>query len=150
MERNVAAGVATLFALCGIGSLLVGLQFGNLMDCSNNMRMIDSAKDSFGWEHRLSPGDRVLPRMVSPLLKGGWQALRCPSGGHYDPGLFVGATGNSEENYDVRCDVHGPLEGLERVMKGGFPAARLYFAISTGCILVAARVGFVAKKKWRP
>jgi hypothetical protein len=137
---SFAAGVATLLVLCGIVSLAIGFHFAHLRACADNMRMIASAKGSYGLEHKLAPGDRVVPGMISPLLKGGWQGLRCPSGGQYEPGLFTGGKESGDAQHAPACSVHGSLERLESASRGFFAVPRPYFVLSIACIVLAAFV----------
>ena len=137
---SFAAAIATLLVPCGIVSLATGFHFAHLRACADNMRMIASAKGSYGLERKLAPGDRVVPRMISPLLKGGWQALRCPSGGQYEPGLFTGGKEIGDAQHAPACSVHGSLERLESASRGFFAVPRPYFVLSIACIVLAAFV----------
>ena len=139
IRGSFAAGVATLLVLCGAVSIAVGFHFAHLQACVGNMRMIAGAKGSYGLEQRLSIGDRVVPGMISPLLKGGWQA-HCPSGGQYEPGLFTGGKETGDAQHAPACGVHGSLARLDSDCSGFFALPRDYFLLSIACIVLAGNV----------
>jgi hypothetical protein len=51
--------------------------------CINNLRIIDSAKEQAALALKLD--DKAMPtaEQISPYIKGGYQALKCPKGGTY-------------------------------------------------------------------
>jgi hypothetical protein len=138
IKGSFAAGGAALLVLCGIVSLASGFHFTQLQTCTNNLRSIASAKGSYGLENKLPPGDRVAPGKISPLLIRGWQALRCPSGGQYEPGLFTGDKDHGDVRHAPACSVHGSLARLDSASRGFFAVPRPYFVLSLACIGLAA------------
>jgi hypothetical protein len=140
IKGSFVAGVGTLLALCGIVSLATGFHLAHLQVCANNMRMIAGAKGSYGLERKLSPGDGVVPGMISPFLKGRWEALRCPSGGQYEAGLFTGGGEIGDAQHAPGCSVHGSLAQLEPASRGFFAVPRPYFVLSIVCSVLASSV----------
>jgi len=83
----------------------------NAYECLNNMRQIDSAKESFSMVYKLTNVTVLTDaniRELADYIKGGWDAHKCPSGGTYD----VGAIGQ-----DVKCSIHGSLSELSKKLR---------------------------------
>lgn len=137
---NFAARVAALLVLCAIVSAASGWHFSRLQSCANNLHQIAGAKGSHGLESKLDPGSRITPEDISPFLIGGWQALRCPSGGQYEPGRFTGDKETGDAQHAPACSVHGSLERLDAASRGFFADPRSYFVISIACIALGALV----------
>ena len=51
--------------------------------CINNLRMIDGAKRSWALENKKELGSMPTDAELSPYLKYGFGALKCPAGGNY-------------------------------------------------------------------
>jgi RNA polymerase sigma factor (sigma-70 family) len=69
--------------------------------CLNNLRMLEGAKDQAALEYRRRTGSEVTGEELSPYLKGGFESIRCPSGGQYT----IARIGEPS-----RCSVHGALQ----------------------------------------
>ncbi len=110
--RTAALAIAGLL-LAGGATFILGQRDQRLVTCRNAMSHIAGAKGSHGLEHRLAPGIRVSSQAISPLLARGWEGLRCPSGGQYDPGRFTGDKGTGDVRHAPSCSVHGSLATLE-------------------------------------
>lgn len=128
---------ATVLLLCGAGSVARGLRCKDLNTCGNNMRMIASAKGSFGLENKLTRGEQVSPQQISELLKSGWDGQRCPAGGHYGPGLFTGGKDVGDAMHAPDCSIHGSLAVFESAANTHFTDAKPYFAVATACFVLA-------------
>jgi len=143
IKGSFAAGLATVLMLGSAASLVGGFHLEHRLACTNHLRMIACAKGSYGLESKLPRDERVLLGMISPLLKGGGQALRCPSGGQYDPGLFTGDKETGDARQAPACSVHGSLDKLEAASNGFFAVPRPYFDVSAACLGLAGFVGLV-------
>lgn len=109
--RAATLGITGLLVVAG-ASFTLGQREKRLVTCRNAMAQIAGAKGSHGLEHRLAPGTRVSSQAISPLLTSGWEGLRCPSGGQYDPGRFTGDKETGDVRHAPSCSLHGSLADL--------------------------------------
>jgi hypothetical protein len=134
--------VAALLVLCSVVSLVRGLRIQQRSVCSNNLLQIAAAKGSIGLENQLSRGERVSAQAFAGYLKGGWDGLRCPAGGQYDPGLFTGDKGTGEADHAPACSVHGSLVTLEFVNPNYY---FVFSAVFLGVAVIIALAYFVGR-----
>lgn len=86
-----------------LAALLVGCashQIKTRDDCLINMSKLDAATEQYALENNLKVGDQAEPEKLSPYLRGGVEAIKCPAGGVYTFGV-VGS--------DPSCSIHGSL-----------------------------------------
>jgi len=68
--------------------------------CETNLRMLEGAKDQWALENRRRTGSEVKGEEISPYLEGGFERMRCPSGGQYT----IARIGEPSS-----CSIHGAL-----------------------------------------
>ena len=73
-------------------------------ECMNFMRQVAMAKEM--WQSDNPDVSRPMPpqEAFAQYLKGGWERMQCPAGGHYDIGNTIDAP--------VNCSVHGSVKGI--------------------------------------
>lgn len=136
------AGITVLLGV-GTWSFQKGLQQARRTTCANHLAQIAGAKGSHGLENRLAPGTPVSPADLSRLLKSGWDGLRCPSGGRYEPGLFTGDKETGDAKHAPSCSVHGSLAVLETTGRRPWIFPEEFSAGAVACCVLAAGVAIL-------
>ena len=143
MKSGIAWVGAAVFMVIGVAIFANARSEARVAACRNHLTQIAGAKGSHGLENRLARGTRVAPTNISPYLKDGWNGLRCPAGGLYDPGLFTGDKETGDVPEAPACTVHGSLATLESNLKQHWLLPREQNALAIGCFLLAAGAGFL-------
>jgi len=78
--------------------------------CINNMRQIEAGKASICLEQGIELGEPFPPEAVSGYIKGGWDSVKCPSGGKIEVGLANPTkVGKGSELHAPSCSIHGTV-----------------------------------------
>lgn len=143
MKNGIALVGAAVLVVLGTAIFANTQREARVAACRNHLTQIAVAKGSHGLENRLARGTRVAPANISPYLKDGWNGIRCPAGGLYDPGLFTGDKETGGVPEAPACTVHGSLATLESNSKHHRLLPQEQNALAIGCFLLAAGVGFL-------
>ncbi len=92
--------VVGLLAAIAIPSFVKARDTAQRNACVNNLRLLESAKESAARQHSYQAGNSVPEQEVAEFLKNNPAGLVCPKGGHYT----LNPAGQAPE-----CSVHGPL-----------------------------------------
>jgi len=96
--------IAGLLAAIAIPSFVQARQTSQMNACTNNMRQIDSAKESWALASNIDTGEEVDCAEINQYLRNGVTPA-CPAGGTYT---------YHEVGQEPECSVHGRLSATHR------------------------------------
>jgi type II secretory pathway pseudopilin PulG len=103
--------IAGILAAIAIPSFVKARDIAMRQECVNNLKQIDSAKQSAALEHNYKAGAIIPEDQVSKYLNGGMHGMVCPKGGNYTPNPL---------GREPECSIHGSLS--EAGQSSGSPA----------------------------
>ena len=111
--KPVLTGLTLAIVVCGCSQLRTADEKQEI--CANNLRQIVAAKVGYSIEHGFREGEPITPQQVDDYIKGGWEALKCPSGGKYTVGVAASPFDKTQPGTEAqapRCTVHGSAARL--------------------------------------